>query len=47
MDTASYTPTGFVDSEDSIGVINEGGWSGLSKNKGATNGLCESPQTHN
>ena len=34
-DTASYTPSGFPDSEDSSGKIKEGSWIGVFQHEGA------------
>ena len=38
-DTASYTPSGFIDSEDSSGKIKEGSWRGVFQHEGAKKNL--------
>ena len=45
-DTAFYTPSGFIDSEDSPGKIKEGSWRGVFQHEGA-HAMNVIPKIHN
>ena len=45
-DTAAYTPSGFIDLEDSSGKIKEGSWRGVFQHEGAHD-VNATPKIHN